>query len=143
MSTQSWIIALSIAGFALTASGLVGAFRTVRGDYLRALRQEARMRYLNGRLTREHHQFRSLPPDEQKIWQQWSTDRRARQWRFWKLPILRLADLDGAPVTAGRVALAQAFTSVKSDLIWVGIGLACATGASILSAIATIQTGTA
>jgi hypothetical protein len=140
---QYWVIALSIAGFGLTAAGLVGAFSTVRGDYLRALRQEARMRYLNGRMTREHAKFRSLPEDAPKIWQQWSTERRARQWRFWKLPMLRLADLDVAPVTAGRVALAQAFASVKSDLIWVGIGLVCATAASILSAIASIQSGTA
>lgn len=140
---QYWVIALSIAGFALTAAGLVGAVSTARGEYLRALRQEARMRYLNGRLNREHAKFRSLPEDAQKIRQQWSTERRARQWRFWKLPMLRHADLNVAPVAAGRVALAQAFASVKSDLIWVGIGLVCATAASILSAIASIQSGNA
>lgn len=138
-----WVIALSIAGFALTAAGLMGAFSTVRRDYLRALRQEARIRYLNGRVAREYAEFRSLPGDAPKIWQMWSAERRARKWRHWKLPMLRRADLNVAPVMAGRVALAQAFASVKSDLFWVGIGLVCATAASILSAIASIQSGNA
>ncbi|SFN66515.1 hypothetical protein [Mycetocola miduiensis] len=136
MNAQSWGIALTVLGLALTIFGLLEAHSTVRTQYLRALRQEARMRYLNARYSRDFDRFGALEDDwARDTWRRWASDRRMRQWKFWGLPRVRYADIDVAPAMAGRMVLAQALSSVTSDLVWVGLGVVASALGSVVTVV--------
>jgi len=140
MTAQYWVLGLTVSGFFFASFGLVEGFATVRRDYLHTLRQEARMRYLNRQVSLEYERHRLHDYESKQIWAQWATERRARMWKLWKLPIVRNSDLNVAPVIAGRLALAQTLRSVTGDLIWVGLGLLLATAAGMVSAFASLAT---
>jgi hypothetical protein len=137
MVAQSWAIALTLAGFISTAFGLWLAHATARSDYLRALRMEARMRYLNKQVTRQWNSPKAIAaaPEASAIYHEWARRRADRQRRFWKIPPATYDDLDVAPYLMTRKVQGLEYHSIASDLVWVGAGLLLSLLGSIVPAV--------
>ncbi|SKC50433.1 hypothetical protein SAMN06295973_1476 [Plantibacter cousiniae] len=128
MDVRWWVVILTIAGAMVTGWGLFSALVDGRREYLRVLREEAQLRRLKKRHSREIVGLTSTDPAYQSS--------EARMWSEWhrlKLPTTTYLDIEILPTTLGRSILGHALKQVRGDLVTVGIGLAISTVASVWS----------